>query len=105
MILKLSLLRRVQEKISAYGNKTHTRRAKKALKSFERLIMVTEKITLKNPERFSKPHVIKREKLEAAARVGSDIATIPYKVFEQMLKHPLTTIGIEKFLEEWKSMS
>ena len=41
----------------------------------------------------------------AAARVGSDIATIPYKVFEQMLKHPLTTIGIEKFLEDWKSMS
>ena len=40
----------------------------------------------------------------AAARAGSDIATIPYKVFEQMLGHPLTTAGIEKFIDDWKSM-
>ncbi len=40
----------------------------------------------------------------AVARVGSDIATIPYKVFEEMLKHPLTTSGIEKFLSDWESM-
>lgn len=40
----------------------------------------------------------------AAARSGCDIATIPYNVFEQMLKHPLTTAGIDKFLEDWKSM-
>ena len=32
-----------------------------------------------------------------AARVGADIATIPPKVFQQMLTHPLTTSGIEKF--------
>ncbi len=40
----------------------------------------------------------------AAARAGSDIATIPYKVFEDMLKHPLTTSGIEKFLSDWEKM-
>lgn len=40
----------------------------------------------------------------AAARAGSDIATIPYKVFEQMLKHPLTVSGIEKFLDDWNHM-
>lgn len=40
----------------------------------------------------------------AAARAGSHIATIPYKVFEEMLKHPLTTSGIEKFLSDWESM-
>ncbi len=40
----------------------------------------------------------------AAARAGSHIATIPYKVFEEMLKHPLTTSGIEKFLADWESM-
>ncbi len=40
----------------------------------------------------------------AAARAGSDIATIPYKVFEDMLKHPLTTSGIEKFLADWNNM-
>ncbi|MBC1553979.1 fructose-6-phosphate aldolase [Listeria booriae] len=36
------------------------------------------------------------------ARAGADIATVPYKVFEQMLKHPLTDSGIEKFLADWE---
>ncbi len=36
-----------------------------------------------------------------AAKSGADIATIPYKIFEQMLAHPLTDIGIEKFLKDW----
>lgn len=35
------------------------------------------------------------------AKVGADIATIPYKVLAQMLKHPLTDIGIEKFIEDY----
>ncbi|CDI48277.1 translaldolase [Clostridium tetani 12124569] len=39
------------------------------------------------------------------ARVGGDIATVPYKVFAQMLKHPLTDRGIEQFLEDYKSMN
>ncbi len=38
------------------------------------------------------------------AKVGADIATVPYKVFEQMLKHPLTDIGIDKFLSDWESV-
>ena len=38
------------------------------------------------------------------AKVGADIATVPYKVFEQMLKHPLTDTGIEKFLSDWESV-
>jgi len=37
-----------------------------------------------------------------AALIGADIATIPYKVIEQLAKHPLTDIGIEKFLSDWK---
>ena len=40
----------------------------------------------------------------AAARAGSDIATIPYKVFIDMLRHPLTASGIEKFLSDWDGM-
>ncbi|MCY0650549.1 fructose-6-phosphate aldolase, partial [Klebsiella pneumoniae] len=32
------------------------------------------------------------------AKAGADIATVPFKVFEQMLKHPLTDSGIDKFL-------
>ncbi len=39
-----------------------------------------------------------------AARAGSHIATIPYKVIMQMTEHPLTNAGIEKFLADWKSM-
>jgi transaldolase len=37
-----------------------------------------------------------------AALMGADIATIPYKVMEQLIKHPLTDIGLEKFLADWK---
>jgi len=37
-----------------------------------------------------------------AARLGADIATMPYKVFQQLLKHPLTDKGQEQFLADWK---
>ena len=37
-----------------------------------------------------------------AALIGADIATIPFAVFDQLFKHPLTDIGIKKFLEDWK---
>jgi transaldolase len=37
-----------------------------------------------------------------AARVGADIATVPYKVLEQAAKHPLTDKGIENFLADWE---
>jgi len=36
-----------------------------------------------------------------AARLGSDIGTMPYKVLEQMLKHPLTDKGQDQFLADW----
>jgi transaldolase len=39
-----------------------------------------------------------------AARRGAQFATIPYKVFKQLLKHPLTDSGLEKFLADWASM-
>jgi len=39
-----------------------------------------------------------------AALIGADVATIPYKVIEQLVKHPLTEIGIERFLEDWKKV-
>ena len=39
-----------------------------------------------------------------AARLGADIATIPYKVIEQLARHPLTDLGIEKFLQDWKKV-
>lgn len=39
-----------------------------------------------------------------AALVGADIATIPFKVYDWLLKHPLTDIGLEAFNEAWKSV-
>jgi transaldolase len=36
----------------------------------------------------------------AAAKCGSHIATLPYQVFMAMLKHPLTDVGIERFLAD-----
>ncbi len=36
-----------------------------------------------------------------AALIGADICTMPAKVFRQMVKHPLTDIGLERFLEDW----
>jgi transaldolase len=40
-----------------------------------------------------------------AARAGAHIATVPYKVFTQMIKHPLTDIGLEKFLADWNQLA
>lgn len=37
-----------------------------------------------------------------AARAGADIATVPYHVLLQMLEHPLTDVGIARFLADWK---
>ena len=39
-----------------------------------------------------------------AARIGAEIATVPYSVFEQLFKHTLTDVGIKKFLEDWEKV-
>ena len=39
-----------------------------------------------------------------AALIGADIATIPFSVIEQLIKHPLTDIGIQRFLDDWKKV-
>lgn len=39
-----------------------------------------------------------------AALIGADIATIPFTVIEQLIKHPLTDLGIQKFLEDHKKI-
>jgi transaldolase len=37
-----------------------------------------------------------------AAKVGADIGTMPYSVFSGLLKHPLTDIGLKRFLDDWE---
>ena len=39
-----------------------------------------------------------------AALMGADIATIPFGVIEKLVKHPLTDLGMEKFLSDWKKV-
>lgn len=39
-----------------------------------------------------------------AALMGADIATMPFNVIRQLLKHPLTDIGLEKFLADWNKL-
>ena len=36
-----------------------------------------------------------------SAQAGADIATVPFKVLEQMIKHPMTDAGIQRFLDDW----
>jgi transaldolase len=37
-----------------------------------------------------------------SAMLGADVATIPFKVLEQLYKHPLTDLGLDRFLADWK---
>jgi transaldolase len=43
------------------------------------------------------------EHVITAAKLGCDVATLPAKVLRQMLEHPLTTSGIERFAADWSS--
>ncbi len=63
---------------------------------FENYMFTTEIIvaSIRNPL-----HVIE------AAKIGAHIATIPYAVITQITRHPLTDIGIEKFLKDWEKVS
>ncbi len=42
--------------------------------------------------------------IRQAALMGAHVATMPYKVLEQLLKHPLTDIGLERFLKDWEKL-
>jgi transaldolase len=39
-----------------------------------------------------------------SALAGADIATMPFAVFKQLVKHPLTDLGMDKFLQDWKAL-
>jgi len=41
----------------------------------------------------------------AAAKAGAHIATVPYSVLMQMIRHPLTDIGVSRFLSDWQRLS
>ena len=39
-----------------------------------------------------------------ATRIGADVCTAPFKVLTQLCKHPLTDIGLAKFLADWEQV-
>ena len=41
----------------------------------------------------------------AAAKAGAHIATVPYNILMQMIRHPLTDVGVRRFLDDWKRIS
>ncbi len=43
--------------------------------------------------------------LVEAALMGADVATMPFNVIDKLFKHPLTDIGLEKFLSDWKKLN
>jgi len=40
----------------------------------------------------------------AAAKAGAQVATMPFRVLQQMIQHPLTDVGQERFLEDWRTL-
>jgi transaldolase len=45
------------------------------------------------------------EHVKEAAALGSHIATLPFQVFSKLASHPLTDIGLEKFLNDWHKLN
>ena len=72
------------------------------------LNLIEEIITIYNnyPDRLSTEVLVAsiRSPLQVAqvAQMGADVATIPPKIIKQMIKHPLTDIGLNSFMEDWK---
>ena len=76
--------------------------------SNEGLNLIEEIITIYSnyPDRLSTEVLVAsiRSPLQVAqvAQIGADVATIPPKIIKQMIKHPLTDIGLNSFMEDWK---
>ena len=76
--------------------------------SNEGLNLIEEIITIYSnyPDRLSTKVLVAsiRSPLQVAqvAQMGADVATIPPKIIKQMIKHPLTDIGLNSFMEDWK---
>ncbi len=76
--------------------------------SNEGLNLIEDIITIYNnyPDRLSTEVLVAsiRSPLQVVqvAQMGADVATIPPKIIKQMIKHPLTDIGLNSFMEDWK---
>ncbi len=76
--------------------------------SHEGMVLVDEIVAMFNNYGFETEIIVAsiRHPLHVveAAMTGADIATIPFPVLDKMVKHPLTDIGMEKFLKDWSKV-
>ena len=76
--------------------------------SSEGMQLVHEIITIYNNYGFKTEVIVASIRnpmhVVTAALIGAHIATIPFKVIEQLVKHPLTDVGIERFLTDWEKV-
>ncbi|MGD8536700.1 MAG: fructose-6-phosphate aldolase [Candidatus Aminicenantes bacterium] len=76
--------------------------------SHEGMVLVDEIVAIFNNYGFETEIIVAsiRHSLHVveAALTGADIATIPFAVLDKMVKHPLTDIGMEKFLKDWSKV-
>jgi len=76
--------------------------------SHEGMALIDEIVTIFNNYGFETEIIVAsiRHPLHVveSALAGADIATIPFAVLDKMVKHPLTDIGIEKFLKDWSKV-
>jgi len=70
--------------------------------------LVADLVTIFNNYSFASEVIVSSirsvQHVYEAALMGADVATIPFKVIEQLMKHPLTDVGIEKFLADWEKV-
>ena len=89
------LERLILERLQEQGRISNVELAEQIVTIYDNYAIETEVIvaSVRNPI-----HVLD------AALMGADIATIPFKVIQQLIKHPLTDIGLDKFLADWKKL-
>ena len=73
------------------------------------MLIVEDILNILNNFKFSTQVIVASirhpKHVQEAARIGAHIATVPSSVLEKMIYHPLTTIGINKFLADWEKVS
>ncbi len=76
--------------------------------SFDGLDLVDQIVTIVNNYGFDSEVIVAsiRHPLHfiESAMMGADIATVPFSILEKLVKHPLTDIGMDKFLKDWKKV-
>ena len=58
----------------------------------------------KQPDYSGAEGISENHESKAGEKAGADIATVPYKVIEQMIRHPLTDAGIAKFQADYRAV-